>query len=375
MDLTPIAIGIPLSVAIIVAALLLASRGNKNFAVKRNREVSKARQTGGAARARIIDLRCAEVQRFRRQNLTTFKFLLEVFPSDSQPVFTASVVWELEPAAINALPIGATVPVIFDRANLRKVFPETAGAHYFQENQHAFLGIENEFKPEEIVAFERTRKARNELLSNHELAAYAPAPNTIYRKRSETKIFGLPLWEVAFNLINKKGRTRYVKSAKARAIFAIGDSATGFIAIGNSARGLIAVGKFSVGLISFGIFSIGILAVGIFGLGLLSLGIFGGGLLTVGAAFGGGYVVIGLLPFYAKYEFGKDFQSPELLAVYENLKVWSGIGDAQFEQIAAAAFITFLIISGAFFIALFVAQHLAIQMLEPNDNRLESPTE
>jgi hypothetical protein len=86
------------------------------------------------------------------------------------------------------------------------------------------------------------------------LAAPAQKPQTIYRKRSARRLFGLPLWEVAFNVANKKGNMRYLRQAKARAIVAVGDHATGVIAIGGFAKGLVAVGQLSLGLVSFGLF-------------------------------------------------------------------------------------------------------------------------
>ena len=116
---------------------------------------------------------------------------------------------------------------------------------------------EEEYEPEKIIA------------ASPQLPPQAPLKNTIYRKRSKTVLFGLPLWEAAFNLINKKGRMRFVKSAKARAIIAVGDFATCVIAIGGTTKGLISIGQFSFGLVSFGICSIGLLSVGVFGLGLL----------------------------------------------------------------------------------------------------------
>lgn len=366
MDLAFFIIGLPLIIIIIALMFLLTARRNKNFALEVRRELATARQTGSKARARIVALQRAEVHRFYKQNLTTFKFLLEVFPGDLQPAFTASPVWELEAEAISRLQVGAMVSVIFDRANQRRIFPETPGVHYFQSNQHAYLGIENDFDAQEIVAVSQVQNAPP-------LASFAPAPNTIYRRRSQTVLFGLPLWEFAFNVVNKKGRMRHVKQAKARAIIAVGDSATGVIAIGGFAKGLISVGQFSFGLISFGCFSVGLLSGGLFGVGLLSLGVFGLGLLTVGAAFSVGYAAIGLLPVYARYEFGKDYQSPELLYVYEILKTLSGLSDLQISNAAAVGFIVLLILSFGFLVISFVAQIIAVQILKPNDNRLESP--
>jgi hypothetical protein len=375
MDWTFFVIGIPLSVTIIVGMLLLAARGNKKFVLEQEQELRAARQMGGAARARIVDWRCAEVQRYRRQNLTTFKLLLEVFPLDLQPAFTAGVVWELEPAAVNALQRGAFLPVIFDRANLRRIFPDTPGAHYFQENQHAYLGIENDFQPEEIVAASvvwQQQALPQQMLHQPHLAAYAPAPNTIYRKRSQKTLFGLPLWEVAFNLIRKKKkRVRYVKQAKARAIIAIGDSATGVIAIGSFAKGLISVGNFSLGLLSFGGFSLGLLSGGVFGVGLIGIGIFGVGLFSIGLM-GGGYASFGAMVL-ASYPYDRFYKSPEMTEIYELFKTLTGMSDSGLEHTFGYGFLAFCAFSFVFSVVLMFAQVIVVQLLEPNDNRLESP--
>jgi hypothetical protein len=218
----------------------------------------------------------------------------------------------------------------------------------------------DEYEPEKVIA------------ASPQLAPQAPLENNIYRKRSKTVLFGLPLWEVAVNTISRKGRMRYVKSAKARAIVAIGDSATGVIAIGGSAKGLISLGQFSVGLVSFGIFSIGLFSGGVFGLGLIGIGMFGVGLLSVGLM-SGGYASVGGLVI-AQHPYGQFDKTPEMTQLYELLKMMTGMTDLSLANTFAVILLCICAVSFAFFFVSMFGQLAAIHLLEPNDNRLESPS-
>lgn len=101
------------------------------------------------------------------------------------------------------------------------------------------------------------------------------------RKRSATRIAGLPLYDIALGPDPAAGELR----GHARGIVAVGDIATGVLALGGLARGAIAVGGLAVGLLSFGGLSIGALAA----VGGLAIGAIAAGGAAVGAvAVGGG---------------------------------------------------------------------------------------
>src|SRR5688572_15227365 len=68
------------------------------------------------------------------------------------------------------------------------------------------------------------------------------------RKRSEMKLFGLPLYDISLGPSADKNEVR----GHARGIIAIGDIATGIIAFGGMARGVVACGGLAIGLISLG---------------------------------------------------------------------------------------------------------------------------
>lgn len=107
------------------------------------------------------------------------------------------------------------------------------------------------------------------------------------RRRSDHRLYGWPLWEIALGPDPETGETR----GHARAIVAVGDLATGVLAIGGLARGLVAIGGLALGVVSLAGVSIGLLAaLGGMAAGSLALG---------GAAFG--YVAVGGLAagFYA----------------------------------------------------------------------------
>jgi serine/threonine protein kinase len=101
---------------------------------------------------------------------------------------------------------------------------------------------------------------------------------------SATKMFGIPLVEIAIGYDHEKGETY----GHARGIFAYGDVATGVIAIGGIARGFFSWGKHA-----FGVFAGGITAVGLVSCGVISVGVLAAGGIAFGfGAFGG--VAVGL---------------------------------------------------------------------------------
>jgi hypothetical protein len=76
------------------------------------------------------------------------------------------------------------------------------------------------------------------------------------RKRSRTRIAGLPLFEIAFGPQPARGEPH----GHAKALIAIGDQATGVLAIGGLAQGVVAVGGLSEGLIAVGGCTLGLSA-------------------------------------------------------------------------------------------------------------------
>ncbi|MGQ0636825.1 MAG: hypothetical protein ACT4QC_19625 [Planctomycetaceae bacterium] len=103
------------------------------------------------------------------------------------------------------------------------------------------------------------------------------------RKRSQTTIWGVPLWEIASGPDPRNGEER----GHARAIFAVGDVADGVFAVGGVARGGVCVGGVSLGLFSLGGISLGLLtALGGIALGSLAYG----GVAVGGVAMGGAAV-------------------------------------------------------------------------------------
>lgn len=116
------------------------------------------------------------------------------------------------------------------------------------------------------------------------------------RYRSTTKLFGLPLIDIAYGPVEDEPK------GKAKGFIAIGDIATGWLAIGGFTRGFVSIGGFSIGVFSVGGMSIGLLsALGGCALGGLAAGGFaGGGLANGGGAIG--YVAQGggALGYYAR---------------------------------------------------------------------------
>ena len=85
------------------------------------------------------------------------------------------------------------------------------------------------------------------------------------RKRSKKKLFGLPLYDIAFGIDPETNQLR----GRARGIIALGDTATGIIAFGQVARGGIAFGQVALGGVAFGLVAVGAVAGGAVAAGLL----------------------------------------------------------------------------------------------------------
>ncbi|MEI8212364.1 MAG: hypothetical protein WCI02_09455 [Planctomycetota bacterium] len=132
------------------------------------------------------------------------------------------------------------------------------------------------------------------------------------RKRSETEIWGLPLYDIATGPDPARGEIR----GHARGIIAIGDLATGFIALGGMARGFIAIGGGAIGIVAMGGGAIGLVALGGGAIGLLALGgaaigfvAFGGG--AIGYYAGGGGAI-------GKYVLSATEQNPEAIRFFKS---------------------------------------------------------
>ena len=131
------------------------------------------------------------------------------------------------------------------------------------------------------------------------------------RKRSESCLWGLPLYEIAIGPNPDKNEIR----GHARGVVAIGDIATGIVAMGGVSRGLIALGGVALGVISFGGLSIGIL-LGVGGLAIGSFA-FGGAAAGIVAIGGGalGYYASGGAAF-GKYVMSGIGQDPEAIRFF-----------------------------------------------------------
>lgn len=113
------------------------------------------------------------------------------------------------------------------------------------------------------------------------------------RKRSRTRVFGLPLYEVAIGPDPARGEQR----GWAVGVFAVGDVAMGVVSLGGVAMGLFAVGGLSLGLLlTIGGCAIGLVALGGVAVGGIALGgVAVGGIAVGGAAVG--YFVGGTAAF------------------------------------------------------------------------------
>ena len=97
-------------------------------------------------------------------------------------------------------------------------------------------------------------------------------------RKSETMIFGMPLYHVGRN---------------AHGFFAVGLRARGVVSVGLMSRGIVSLGLLSLGILSIGLLSLGLIAAGTVSLGLLAVGSIAVGLFAAGA------ISIGLISFGA----------------------------------------------------------------------------
>lgn len=343
-----------LGVVTFVAALLALIIWTGWSRAKRGRERAEAVKTGGhAVAARIVDFRDATGR--RSIDFRIVKILFEITLDDVQkPTYSAICVWEVEASAFGAIKSGSTIPVRVDPDDLRRVVPDFQGVRWSETYQHALLGIENDFRPEALID------------AGH-AAPLAPRANYVYRKTSKARIFGLPLWEVAFNLIAKNGPVRYAKNARARAIIAIGDSASGVIAIGAFARGIVAIGQFSVGFVALGTGGIGVVSASIMPIGVIAVGAIAAG----GFALGGialGFAAAGFLPI-ARYVITSKFQSVEIQPLYNAVTSLFG-GDELLRSVAEYGVTLIAAASFIYFIGWFFVHAFLVAKLRPNTNRL-----
>ena len=149
-----------------------------------------------------------------------------------------------------------------------------------------------------------------------ELAVSERRPRGV-RKRSEARIFGIPLYEIAMGPDPASGEVR----GHARAIFAVGDIATGIFAMGGVARGILAFGGVAIGLLTFGGCSIGFgLAVGGLAVGGVALGGCAVGVIAVGGAAFGYYAVGGGV--FGIHTIGPTGSSPEAVDFFRHWLGW-----------------------------------------------------
>lgn len=118
------------------------------------------------------------------------------------------------------------------------------------------------------------------------------------RIKSETTVFGWPLYHIAFG-----ARTEYGESyGLAKGVVAIGDGAIGGVAIGGGALGVIAIGGGACGLVSLGGAAVGLF--GALGGGAVGAIAVGGGAIGVCATGGGAVGVVaqggGVYGLYAR---------------------------------------------------------------------------
>ena len=132
------------------------------------------------------------------------------------------------------------------------------------------------------------------------------------RKRSETVIWGLPLYDVATGSDPERSEIR----GHARGIIAVGDVATGFIAVGGMARGFIAIGGGAIGIIAIGGGAIGLVALGGAAIGLLALGGAAIGFVAVGGGACGYYACGG--GAFGKYVLSAADQNPEAIRFFRS---------------------------------------------------------
>jgi hypothetical protein len=108
-----------------------------------------------------------------------------------------------------------------------------------------------------VGALERqTRKAKAGTASGRGVRSRLQCGERGVRRRSRTRIWGFPLWEIASGPDPEHGERR----GHARALFAVGDVADGIFALGGVARGIVSVGGLSFGVVSLGGIAISLLA-------------------------------------------------------------------------------------------------------------------
>ena len=86
----------------------------------------------------------------------------------------------------------------------------------------------------------------------------------------------------------------------------------------------------------------------------------------------GGYASVGGLVL-AEHPFGKFDKSPEMIQLYELLKTATGMTDLALANTFGVVLLCICAAALAFFFVSMFGQLAAIHLLEPNDNRLESP--
>lgn len=142
------------------------------------------------------------------------------------------------------------------------------------------------------------------------------------RYKSQTRVFGVPLVQIAFG---PDGEERY---GRARAIIAIGDFATGVLAIGGFTCGVISMGGVSAGVVSVGGLAVGGFAFAGLAVGLLAFA----GLALGGVAAGGialGYVVVSAgigIGWFVRagmaigpHAVGSNVRSPEAIEFFDRM--------------------------------------------------------
>jgi hypothetical protein len=101
------------------------------------------------------------------------------------------------------------------------------------------------------------------------------------RKRSKTKLLGLPLYDIAIGPDESNGERRGV----AKGIIAVGDVAAGVVAIGGVAFGAVAAGGLAIGVLgAAGGAALGALAAGGASVGIVAAGGAAVGVVAVGGA-------------------------------------------------------------------------------------------
>jgi hypothetical protein len=139
------------------------------------------------------------------------------------------------------------------------------------------------------------------------------------RKRSDRRIFGAPLYDIACGPDPDRGEI----IGHARGFIAIGDEALGVFALGGIARGVFAFGGLALGAVTFGGCSLGLLlAIGGAAVGGIAIGGAAvGGLAVGGAAIG--YIAVGGGAF-GKFVISAAHRSPEAIEFFR--RVWETVG-------------------------------------------------